>query len=482
MVPISINVIKKIIVRGSALFLAAWFALVPMVGNANISIESLQETISQLLAQLASLQGQLSAIAGSQDSVSVNTVATCTDPITAIMDMGTHGNPTTADARRQVAMLQNFLRSRTEVGASSTALQSGVFDLATQIAVQRFQKARGIVSYGTPATTGYGRVGTRTLAVIRELTCVTPQSVASGRVFTLKVGNSAVLNDGSNFTITYSSWVTPPPCGNPAIGLFCSSMLPTGNFRIKGQDFDETMTLGLGQTVIKYGLEIKASYVNMSSATLTLTRNNSTSATTLGDIDMNGSVTLADQVLLERHVEGSALLTDAQRQYADLDASGSITRADTTIIRKVLLGSITVARLPLRWGDIDASGVVDSTDVAIASRASSGSETLSAEGMVRGDVNMDGSITVSDVSLLRKKILGTVDVLPARFGDINGDYLVATADVVLMGQFVDRLATPTARQSALGDVNGDGVLTADDTSLIRQYSLGSISRFPVEIN
>jgi len=46
---------------------------------------------------------------------------------------------------------------------------TGNFDLLTQSAVQRFQSTQGIVSSGTPKTSGYGRVGPRTAQKLNAL-------------------------------------------------------------------------------------------------------------------------------------------------------------------------------------------------------------------------------------------------------------------------------------------------------------------------
>lgn len=46
---------------------------------------------------------------------------------------------------------------------------TGNFLGLTQAAVQTFQRKYGIVSSGTPATTGYGRVGPKTRAKLNEL-------------------------------------------------------------------------------------------------------------------------------------------------------------------------------------------------------------------------------------------------------------------------------------------------------------------------
>lgn len=46
---------------------------------------------------------------------------------------------------------------------------TGLFGLITQRAVKKFQAKYGIVSSGTPATTGYGRVGPKTIAQLNKL-------------------------------------------------------------------------------------------------------------------------------------------------------------------------------------------------------------------------------------------------------------------------------------------------------------------------
>ncbi len=61
-----------------------------------------------------------------------------------------------------VVQLQQFLLSQNLLAAGSA---TGYFGKLTQAAVQRFQRSKGIVSFGTPSTTGYGAVGPKTRAV-----------------------------------------------------------------------------------------------------------------------------------------------------------------------------------------------------------------------------------------------------------------------------------------------------------------------------
>lgn len=69
-----------------------------------------------------------------------------------------------------VAALQRFLIARGLLSADSA---TGYFGPLTERAVQALQRANGIVSSGTPATTGFGRVGARTRALIAAR-CASP--------------------------------------------------------------------------------------------------------------------------------------------------------------------------------------------------------------------------------------------------------------------------------------------------------------------
>jgi peptidoglycan hydrolase-like protein with peptidoglycan-binding domain len=54
-------------------------------------------------------------------------------------------------------------------GVYPAAILSGYYGILTEEAVKRFQEKYDIVSLGTPATTGYGRVGWSTMAKLNEL-------------------------------------------------------------------------------------------------------------------------------------------------------------------------------------------------------------------------------------------------------------------------------------------------------------------------
>ena len=79
--------------------------------------------------------------------------------LTSSLDIGSTGS--------NVTELQTYLATNASIYPSG--LVTGYFGPLTQAAVQRFQAAQGIVSSGSPSTTGYGRVGPKTMAAINIL-------------------------------------------------------------------------------------------------------------------------------------------------------------------------------------------------------------------------------------------------------------------------------------------------------------------------
>ncbi len=71
------------------------------------------------------------------------------------------------DTGSEVTELQTYLATNASIYPEG--LITGYFGPLTQAAVQRFQSAQGIVSSGSPDTTGYGRVGPQTIARLNTL-------------------------------------------------------------------------------------------------------------------------------------------------------------------------------------------------------------------------------------------------------------------------------------------------------------------------
>jgi peptidoglycan hydrolase-like protein with peptidoglycan-binding domain len=80
-------------------------------------------------------------------------------PITGQASVGSRGT--------NVVNIQTFLASNPEFYPEG--LTTGYYGSLTMAAVKRFQAYYGIVSSGTPTTTGYGRVGPATMAKMNQL-------------------------------------------------------------------------------------------------------------------------------------------------------------------------------------------------------------------------------------------------------------------------------------------------------------------------
>ncbi|MFT5832084.1 MAG: hypothetical protein ACI9SY_000465, partial [Candidatus Paceibacteria bacterium] len=122
-------------------------------------IQTLLAIIEQLQAQLAQLRGESSS--GTQ----------CTQ-LSRSLFLGSSDS----DTAGEVSELQRFL---TSTGHYTYGEVTGYYGPATQRAVQAWQTAKGVVSSGSPETTGYGVVGPSTRSLIaRNCSVSTPAAVA----------------------------------------------------------------------------------------------------------------------------------------------------------------------------------------------------------------------------------------------------------------------------------------------------------------
>ncbi|MEK9171990.1 MAG: peptidoglycan-binding domain-containing protein, partial [Patescibacteria group bacterium] len=119
---------------------------------------------------------------------------------------------TNAATNGEVSRLQQFLAQ--DKAIYPEGLVTGYFGPKTQRAVQLFQGTQGVVSYGSPATTGYGVVGPQTRAKINQVAAgvtsrqqqtspppsgraVSPPSAPAGGQQTGNAYINRVLADGS---------------------------------------------------------------------------------------------------------------------------------------------------------------------------------------------------------------------------------------------------------------------------------------------
>jgi peptidoglycan hydrolase-like protein with peptidoglycan-binding domain len=121
------------------------------------SESSLLNQIQQLLQLVNELQQQLEAQRGGSEATSASTAAYSCIELTRSMYLGSND----ASTAGQVGKLQRFLQN---TGHYTYGEVTGYFGPATQQAVQRWQSANGVVSNGTPDTTGFGLVGSKTRA------------------------------------------------------------------------------------------------------------------------------------------------------------------------------------------------------------------------------------------------------------------------------------------------------------------------------
>lgn len=147
------------------------------------------------------------------------------------LDLGARGS--------DVSSLQVFLSTSPSIYPSG--LVTGYFGQLTKAGIERFQTSNGIVSSGTPVTTGYGRVGPTTMAAINAQmgggVISTGTSPAIG-IVTVSVGNSSsVINWNTNENASAIIYYSTSPISllegsaSSAISVSGSSLLVSSDLR-----------------------------------------------------------------------------------------------------------------------------------------------------------------------------------------------------------------------------------------------------------
>ena len=186
----------------------------PGISNA-VTHDELKSQIENLLKQVQVLQQQLQAV---ENSSSTNGIAPnpyiVSTPITTDSCIRIAYNLNKGDENDEVRTLQTFLAQDPSVYPD--AIVSGYFGLLTQKAVQAWQAKYGIVSGGTPETTGYGSVGPKTRNAIANLctggiatvdTTLARNLVVTPEVGPLPVQVTATFSlNGSSCSSYYLDW------------------------------------------------------------------------------------------------------------------------------------------------------------------------------------------------------------------------------------------------------------------------------------
>jgi len=113
--------------------------------------------------------------------------------ISTSLDFGDRGS--------EVTELQTYLS--TDANIYPSKLVTGYFGQLTKAGVERFQTREGIVSSGTPLSTGYGRVGPITRAAINAK--LGGGAPTTGDIYAPTIQNVSVNTDNNGATVTWTA-------------------------------------------------------------------------------------------------------------------------------------------------------------------------------------------------------------------------------------------------------------------------------------
>ncbi len=166
-----------------------------------VAAADMHSQIAAILAQISALQNQIAQMNWGSASSMVAAVGTTAsgDPCVNL-SYNLAQDDDDASKGGEVTELQEFLVATRDL-TMPTGVAMGFFGPATERAVQKYQARKGIVSSGTPDSSGYGTVGTRTRA---SMSC-TPGSTTGGGSTT--TGSSTPSN--AQFVVSAFSGAAP---------------------------------------------------------------------------------------------------------------------------------------------------------------------------------------------------------------------------------------------------------------------------------
>lgn len=208
------------------------------------STSSQMEQIQTLLAMIEQLQAQLAQMRGGSSSG-----GQCTE-LSRSLFLGSSDS----DSSGQVSKLQRFL---TDTGHYSYGEITGYYGPATQQAVQAWQASKGVVSSGSPETTGYGVVGPSTRsAMARGCVSASKPAVVPVKVDESKPSCTIKSSDknpevGETFTISWTTENITDPAFNEGMKAGGSYEVEKNGSRTFSMSSAYTATFGISEELDK---------------------------------------------------------------------------------------------------------------------------------------------------------------------------------------------------------------------------------------
>jgi peptidoglycan hydrolase-like protein with peptidoglycan-binding domain len=145
-----------------SIIIGAMFVIAPLTANADTmndlraQVASLLQMVTQLQQQLTQAESTTSAVTPIVKNVGTQTTGAADNSLACLT---LNRNLWQGIRGADVSQLQILLQKTGDYTYHSV---TGYYGPATEQAVQRYQQRKGIISYGTPNTTGYGVVGPKT--------------------------------------------------------------------------------------------------------------------------------------------------------------------------------------------------------------------------------------------------------------------------------------------------------------------------------
>ncbi len=198
-----------------------------------------------------------------------------------------------------------------------------------------------------------------------------------------------------------------------------------------------------------------------------------------GDVDMDGTVTTKDAVLILQKIAGKKELSTKQIKIADVDGDKKLNQIDVQLILKKV--GKRIQRFPIEEGkfgfepgDVDQNGIVNTKDSTIIQKYIVNQTSLTEYQQVLANVSGDNEINELDAELILLFCTNKIREFPIlnpeekyyTLGDVDEDGEITSKDATMIQQYLVNLISLRMIQKLAADIDGDLKITEEDVRII----------------
>jgi hypothetical protein len=229
----------------------------------------------------------------------------------------------------------------------------------------------------------------------------------------------------------------------------------------------------------------------------------------IGDVNLDGSVTMDDAIMIGQYDVGLIDFTEDQKLRGDVNGDGIVNTVDSALVGQFINGiketlpacessgaytTVMKGQCP-PFGDVNSDGAITIKDANTISQYNAQIIELTDDQKLRADVNNNGEVDINDALFIGQFVYGTRETLPVcessgtytqlmltscpPIGDVNLDGSISIDDSTLIQNYIAEIEELTDDQKLRADVNNNGEVDINDALFIGQFVYGTRETLPV---